>query len=118
MLTQIHPKLPSRNINVTRDYYVQQLGFQEVNHYGDYLILSKDAIEIHFFHFPELQPDENDGQVYIRCQGIESWYQTLLDQGVTIHPNAPLTTKPWRQKEFSLLDPDLNNLTFGEPVKV
>ena len=33
-----------------------------------------------------------------------------------IHPNGSLTTKPWGQKEFSLLDPDNNLLTFGQSI--
>jgi hypothetical protein len=31
-----------------------------------------------------------------------------------IHPNGKLQTKPWGQKEFSILDPDNNLLTFGQ----
>ena len=29
MLTEINPKLPMRNKNVTRNYYINKLGFQE-----------------------------------------------------------------------------------------
>jgi len=114
MLTHIHPKLPSRDLAKTRSYYVNMLEFEEVSDYGDYLILSKDHIEIHFFLFSDLIPSENDGQVYIRCSDIGNWYKHLLDRGVPIHPNAPLSVKPWGQKEFSLLDPDSNCLTIGE----
>jgi hypothetical protein len=32
----------------------------------------------------------------------------------SIHPAGHLQTKPWGQKEFSILDPDNNLLTFGE----
>ncbi len=35
---------------------------------------------------------------------------------LAIHPNDPLQIKPWGQKEFSLLDPDHNLLTFGQSV--
>ena len=30
MLTDIHPKLPMRNKHVTRDFYLNKLGFQEL----------------------------------------------------------------------------------------
>jgi hypothetical protein len=33
-----------------------------------------------------------------------------------MHPNGYLETKPWGQKEFSLLDPDNNLLTFGQSI--
>ena len=114
MLTSVHPKLPMRNKATTKKYYIEQLGFSELNDYGDYLLLNKDNIEIHFFEFKELDPKKNYGQVYIRTNDIENFYQNLLDCKVNIHPNAPLQLKPWGQKEFAILDPDNNLLTFGQ----
>lgn len=116
MLQQIHPKLPMRNKTATKLYYLEQLGFSEVADYGDYLIVQKDAIEIHFFSFPALDPLTNYGQVYIRTNAIDDFYGLLKKNGVSIHPNAPLQDKPWGQKEFSLLDPDHNLLTFGQSI--
>jgi len=118
MLTDINPKLPMRNKNATKDYYMNKLGFQVFGgaDYDGYLMLQKDSIQIHFFEFRELNPKENYGQVYIRTDYIENFYQSLLDNGVRIHPNGPLETKPWGQKEFALLDPDNNLLTFGQSV--
>ena len=116
MLKEIHPKLPMRDKAVTRDYYVNKLGFQESGSqsFPDYLMLIRDSIQLHFFLFKDLNPLENYGQVYIRTNAIEKLYQSLLDRNVPIHPNGPLEVKPWRQKEFSLLDPDHNLLTFGQ----
>ncbi|MGC4100959.1 bleomycin resistance protein [Ferruginibacter sp.] len=118
MLTAIHPKLPMRNKAATRDYYVNQLGFRQLGSvdYDGYLMLEKDNIQIHFFEFKELDPKENYGQVYIRTNDIDNLYQSLLNNKVKIHPNGPLQTKPWQQREFSLLDPDNNLLTFGQAV--
>ena len=105
-----------RNKNATKTFYIDKLGFTEISDYGDYLLTKKDNIEIHFFEFKELDPKINYGQVYIRTNDIDSLYQALLDNKVNIHPNAPLQTKPWGQKEFALLDPDSNLLTFGQSV--
>ncbi len=118
MLTTIHPKLPMRNKAITKDYYIHQLGFRQSGNadYDGYLMLQKDTIELHFFEFKELDPNENYGQVYIRTDDIENLYQSLLDKQVSIHPSGPLQLKPWGQKEFSLLDPDNNLLTFGQAV--
>ena len=118
MLTDINPKLPMRDKAVTKNYYVNQLGFVEfgvVDHAG-YLMVKKDTIQIHFFEFKELDPKENYGQVYIRTDAIDALYQSLLDKKVGIHPDGALQTKPWGQKEFSLLDPDHNLLTFGQSL--
>lgn len=114
MLTEINPKLPMRDKNVTREFYVNKLGFKQIGDYKGYLMVQKDKIEIHFFEFKELDPKENYGQVYIRTDRIEDFYQILLDNKIEIHPNGKLESKPWGQKEFSLLDPDTNLLTFGQ----
>ncbi|MGB5370065.1 MAG: VOC family protein [Flavobacteriaceae bacterium] len=118
MLTEIHPKLPMRNKTVTRDYYINKLGFKEFGSadFEGYLMVQKDQIQIHFFEFKDLNPKENYGMVYIRTDDIDGLYQSFLDKNVPIHPNTPLQTKPWGQKEFALLDPDHNLLTFGQEI--
>lgn len=117
MLTAIHPKLPMRNKAVTRDFYLNKLGFTEFGNtdYPGYLMVTRDNIQIHFFEFKELLPEENYGQVYIRTNNIDTLYQSLNSKRV-IHPNGHLEIKPWGQKEFSVLDPDNNLLTFGEAI--
>ena len=119
MLTEINPKLPMRDKAVTKDYYLNQLGFHLLGEkdFDGYLMVYKDSIQIHFFEFKDLNPDENYGQVYIRTNDIDELYQTLLDNNVSIHPNGHLATRFWGQREFALLDPDKNLLTFGERMK-
>ena len=118
MLTDINPKLPMRNKSITKDFYLNKLEFKEFGSadFDGYLMVQKDNIQIHFFEFKELDPKENYGQVYIRTDDIDNFYQSLLDKKISIHPNGHLQIKPWGQKEFSLLDPDNNLLTFGQSV--
>lgn len=118
MLTAIHPKLPMRNKSVTQAYYVNQLGFRVVGNvdYADYLMVEREGVQLHFFAFRELDPGTNYGQVYIRTDAIDTLYNTMLENGVPIHPAGPLHQKPWGQMEFSLLDPDNNLLTFGQAI--
>lgn len=116
MLTAINPKLPMRDLNQTKDYYLNALKFEELGNYGDYLIVGKDNIEIHFLQFKELDPKENYGQVYIRTNDVDELYKKLLENKISIHPNGHIENKPWGQREFSLLDPDKNLLTFGQSL--
>ena len=116
MLTEIHPKLPMRNKQITKEYYLNQLGFQLFGEFDDYLMLQKDTIQLHFFEFKDLNPAENYGQIYVRTNDIDGLYQTLLENKVAIHPNGKLAAKSWGQREFSLLDPDNNLLTFGQGI--
>jgi hypothetical protein len=118
MLTDISPKLPMRNKASTKEYYLNNLGFQEFGSadFEGYLMVEKDNIQIHFFEFKELDPKQNYGQVYIRTDNIDSLYQSFLDKKVSIHPAGYLQTKPWGQREFALLDPDNNLLIFGQSI--
>ena len=107
-----------RDKRITCAYYTNHLGFKEIGsaNFPAYLMMEKDGIEIHFFEFKDLIPEENYGQVYIRVEKISNYYQTLLDTKTRIHPNGFLEDKHWGQREFSLLDPDKNLLTFGESI--
>ncbi len=117
MLTAINPKLPIRNKDLTREYY-RNLGFSEVGNanFDGYMMVQRENIEIHFFEFKELDPKENYGQVYIRTDDVEDLYKSMLGKKRDIHPAGHLQVKPWGQKEFSMLDPDNNLLTFGESI--
>jgi len=118
MLTGISPKLPMRNKAVTKDFYVNQLGFSVFGSpdFDGYLMVQKDHVQIHFFEFKNLNPTENYGQVYIRTNQIEQLYQTALNKNLGIPQAGHLQVKPWGQKEFSVLDPDHNLLTFGQSL--
>jgi len=118
MLTDINPKLPMRDKDVTRDFYINKLGFREYGSgdYDGYLMVQRDKIQIHFFEFKDLDPKENYGQVYVRTDEIDQLYQSMVESKLTIHPAGHLQTKPLGQKEFAMLDPDNNLLTFGQSV--
>ena len=118
MLIDINPKLPMRNKKITKEFYLNKLGFKEFGSadFDGYLMIEKDNIQIHFFEFNELDPKENYGQVYVRTDDIDGLYKSMLENKTAIHPNGKLESKPWGQKEFSILDPDNNLLTFGQEV--
>ena len=115
MITAIISKLPFIEKDKTLDFYLNQLGCKLLNDYQDYMILSLDKTELHFFSFPTLKPKNSDFMIYLRIDNeIELFYQKLQDLGVSIHPNAKLESKPWNQKEFAIIDPNGTLLTFGQ----
>jgi hypothetical protein len=116
MLLSVCPKLPMRNKGITKAFY-QQLGFEAPNDaYPDYLMMERDQVEIHFFLFPGLVPEENYGQVYIRVDDAATLYAQAMNAGLRRPTGVELQDKPWKQREFSLLDPDTNLLTFGQSL--
>jgi hypothetical protein len=117
MITEVNPKLPMRDKKVTLAYYTR-LGFTQFGSvdYDGYLMIQRDNVQIHFFEFKELDPQQNYGQLYLRTDNIEQLYQSVLFSNLNIHPNGSLQEKPWGQREFSMLDPDNNLLTFGQKI--
>lgn len=115
MINTVIPKLPFIDKQKTVDFYTQ-LGFTLRADYEDYILMSSDQTELHFFSFPALQPAKSDFMIYIKVTDIEPMYNELQKKGIAIHPNGKLETKPWNQREFAILDPNGTLLTFGEAV--
>jgi catechol 2,3-dioxygenase-like lactoylglutathione lyase family enzyme len=114
MLTEIHPKLPMRDKKITRDFYLNKLGFTIAGgDYDGYLMIKRDGIQIHFFEFRDVNPAENYGQVYIRTDDIKGFYEMAKKAGADV---TTLESKPWGQQEFSIHDPDNNLLTVGQSM--
>ena len=109
----IIPKLPMKNKKITRNFYVDLLEFEEIgnSNFKEYLMVSKDNLEIHFFEFKDLNPLENYGQIYIRTENIEKLYQFVRLKNIK---TSVLEHKLWNQIEFSIIDPDHNLITFGQ----
>ena len=107
-----------RDKAATREFYVDKLGFQQFGNaeYDGYLMIEKDKVQIHFFEFKDVDIAENYGQVYIRTDEIDKLYQVALDKKLNVPIAGHLQIKSWGQKEFSILDPDNNLLTFGQSV--
>ena len=86
MLTDINPKLPMRDKNVTRDFYINTLGFQDIGtaDYDVYLMIKKDQIQIHFFLFKELDPKGegwNGNLNGIKLPNDDYWFTIKLQDG-------------------------------------
>lgn len=55
------------------------------------------------------------GSARLHVDDIETLYAAHLAAGI-VHPNGPLADKPWGLREFAILDPDGNCLTFHAPL--
>jgi len=116
MIARVVPKLPYINKEHTVNFYVDKLRFTLQSDYGDYLIMSLNSVELHFFSYPGLKPEKSDFMIYLRVEeNIEGLYQQYQKDGVAIHPNGKLEDKPWNQREFAIIDPNGTLLTFGQP---
>ncbi len=107
-----------RDKAATKAFYINGLGFHDIGSvdFNDYLILSRDGFELHFFRHATLNPLENYAQLYLRTANIHALNALALANNLTFSSGGHLENKPWGQLEFSLLDPDHNLVTFGQAI--
>jgi catechol 2,3-dioxygenase-like lactoylglutathione lyase family enzyme len=105
------PKLASMDIQRSIAFY-EKLGFAESAYYPDYGIVEQDGVQIHFWLCTDPAVPKATG-CRINVSGVDELFATYSKLGV-IHPNDPLTLKPWGLREFSILDVDGNLVTFAE----
>jgi len=113
----VAPRLIAKDVVKTAEWYRENLGFTILRLYSEtnpeYALLERDGVEIHLTK-GEVLPKDNDNMLYIRVSGIDELYAECVKRRL-VHPNGPLQLKPWRQREFSVLDRNGALLTFGEP---
>ena len=101
--------------------FYRRLGFDgKIVGVGDsYAILTRGAIEIHFFTHRELRPAESSAGCYVRVLDVRDIYQAfalaqLPREGI---PRMDLLEdKPWGMREFAIVDPDGNLLRVGQEL--
>ncbi|MGL5824876.1 MAG: bleomycin resistance protein [Nocardioides sp.] len=118
MMRNAAPLLPANDVPAALRWYRDILGFHDVWLYEsrDYAIVKRDDAEIHLFSMA-IEPAESDFMIYIRVSEIDELYAEYAAKNL-IHPNGPLHTKPWGQREFAIVDLNGAQITFGEPVTV
>jgi hypothetical protein len=103
------PILASLDLDETAAFYEQQLGF-EVARLGNYLIVRRDEMEIHFWLTDRREYSENTS-CYIRGGQVAALYEEYSTLGV---PRlSDFAVRPWNMKEFYIHDPHGNLLRFG-----
>ena len=117
MLTSIHTKLPMIDKEITHKFYVNKLGFNLASDkdYKAYLMIQKKDLKFTFFSLLIFTLQKIIIK-FIEEKNTNELYQQFINQKTEIHPKGSLDIKPWGQKEFSLLDPDNNLLTFGQSI--
>ena len=105
------PKLASLDIEESLAFF-ERLGFRRTFCTADYGVVERDGVAIHFWHCDDPRIPAATG-CRIVVSGVDELFEAYSRLGV-IHPNGQLETKPWGQREFSILDRYGNLVTFQE----
>ena len=110
------PVLASLDLAQSRAFYTEKLGFK-AEQYGDYLIVRRDAMEIHFWLAPDrIHPEHTS--CYIRGGQVPALYEEFSRAGIGENVIdgeriSDFQVRPWNMKEFYVWDPHGNLLKFG-----
>ena len=108
------PIIPGRDLPATTAWYRDNLGFTVRRVYDDrYAVIERDDVELHFWGPSGIEPEDSMTMCRVRVSEIDALYETCRASGI-VHPNAPLTRKPWGTNEFAVSDCDGNLVTFFE----
>lgn len=114
------PVLPSRSLTRTIAFY-ERLGFSgSLLAAGTYAILTRGDLELHFVPHPGLVPEECYAGCYMRVGEVDEIHAAFAPARLPAHGIPRLESvanKPWRMREFALVDEDGNLVKFGTPLR-
>ena len=104
------PNLPSRDFAATSAFY-SALGFQEGWRDGGWMILTRGALTLEFFPYPDLDPLQSSFGCCLRLDDLDSFYAVCRAAGLPetnvgqprIHPPR---LEPWGGRVGFMIDPD------------
>lgn len=107
------PILASLDIPKSITFYTEALGFTcRFQSPGEYAIIQRDDIEIHFWPCNDAYIAGNTA-CRIAVTSIDSLFAEYSAQGV-LRPDCKVTDTPWSTREFEVFDPHHNLITFFE----
>lgn len=104
------PNLPSRDFDETVAFY-GGFGFEPTHRDAGWLILRRGHLQLEFFPFPVLVPEESSFMCSLRVDDLDELYRQIRASGVLEgsigRPRLlPVRLQPWGQRAGFLVDPD------------
>ncbi len=128
-LTGAIPAIPVLTLTESLPFYCDKLGFTVVHCADGFAIVRRDAVEIHLWEANDqtwrsrtgTPPVVSGAETFlagtascrVAVEAVDEFHASLDSAGI-LHPNAPLVTQNWGAREFGVLDPDGNLITFFE----
>jgi catechol 2,3-dioxygenase-like lactoylglutathione lyase family enzyme len=109
------PILPVSDLAASISYYETVLGFSLGWKWGDPPRLAsvcRDRVELNLALRDSSSTRAQIGKVYVQLTGIERYYAQITQAGARVA--VPLAARAYGMKDCRVLDPDANELSFGE----
>ena len=110
--------LAVNNLKVSRQFYIDQLGFEETMLVDGWSFLSRGKCTIRIGDCPDAKPmtecQDHSWFAYLYTQDATGLYKEYLGKGVKIWHK--LEDKQWGMREFAIVTPDGHRIVFGEEL--
>ena len=107
------------NLNVSRQFYMEKLGFVEDFSVDGWAFLSRGACRLRIGDCPEATPmsktQDHSWFAYLHVDDARTLYAEYTSKGVEIWQH--IQDKPWGMREFAIVTPDGHRLVFGEELE-
>lgn len=100
----------------SRRFYIEQLGFTEDLRVEGWSFLRRGACRLRLGHCPDAVPmsrcPDHSWFAYLHVDDAAALHRELVERGVEIW--HALRDTPWGMREFAILTPDGHRIVFGE----
>jgi predicted enzyme related to lactoylglutathione lyase len=113
MLDQIMPELPLTDVPAGVAHYRDVLGFSVNYQQHDIGVMDRDVVRLLLIARSERHTGIGSCYVYVR--DADALHAELVAKGARVQGEP--VSRPWGLREFRVLDPEGNQLTFGQPFE-
>jgi predicted enzyme related to lactoylglutathione lyase len=110
MMSRIMPELPCDDVAAAVTHYREVLGFSVNYEQEDLGVMDRD--EVRLLLIARTPRHGGIGSAYFYVRDADALYAELVRSGADVQGQP--VSQPWGLREFSVLDPDRNRLTFGQ----
>ena len=85
----------------------------------DYVIVRRAKLELHLFHWPQLDTQTTFAGAYLRVKDVDELYEAFSTARLPARGTpsmAGIKRRAWGMREFNLVDCSGNLLRVGEPI--
>jgi len=107
------PILSVNDLSEALGYYLNVLGFQVRWSWGEpprLACVCRDRVEVNLSQSPGAQPAAS--RVYFQMAGVDAYYNQITIAGVRIA--VAIADRPYGMRDFRIVDPSGDELSFGE----
>ena len=105
------PVLQVSDLSRSLKHYTEVLGFAEDFRFGEYAGVRNGEAQLHLCaHTIHTRPI-GGGAAFVFCDEVDDYYIEIKAKGAIV--KAKPEDRPYGMKDFTVLDPDGNHLSFG-----